>query len=152
VALQEGYSTPRHDLEVYAGRKTLDIYWQRRDAVGLPGALQVAHAFLGLRLECAQCHRHPHDVWQQDDLLSFANFFMGVRTVGFQGDNEKRYPEEHALFKQYEGEGKKLTEEAKQLKEGRGKELAEKAKTQEGSRTNKDESGNEGCREARAPL
>ncbi|MCI0360497.1 MAG: DUF1553 domain-containing protein [Planctomycetaceae bacterium] len=129
VALQEGYTSPRTDLEIYARRQTLDAYWQRKEAVGVHGALQIAHSFLGLRLECAQCHRHPHDVWQQDDLLSFANFFMGVRTVGFQGENEKRYPEEHALFKQYEGEGKKLTEEAKQLKEGKGKELAEKAKT-----------------------
>ena len=56
------------------------------------GAMQVAHAFLGLRLECAQCHRHPHDVWQQDDLLTFANFFMRVRKVGFEGDNEKQLP------------------------------------------------------------
>ena len=128
VALQEGYTTPRTDLDLYARRQTLEAYWQRKEAVGVRGTLQIAHSFLGLRLECAQCHRHPHDVWQQDDLLSFANFFMGVRTVGFQGDNEKKYPEEHALFKQFEEEGKKLTEEAKQLKEGRGKELAEKAK------------------------
>jgi hypothetical protein len=128
VALQEGYTSPRTDLALYAQRQSLDAYWQRKEAVGVRGTLQIAHSFLGLRLECAQCHRHPHDVWQQDDLLSFANFFMGVRTVGFQGDNEKKYPEEHALFKQYEDEGKKLTEEAKQLKEGRGKELAEKAK------------------------
>lgn len=128
IALQEGYASPRTDLEIYARRQSLDAYWQRKEAVGVRGTLQIAHSFLGLRLECAQCHRHPHDVWQQDDLLSFANFFMGVRTVGFQGDNEKRYPDEHALFKQYEAEGKKLTEEAKQLKEGKGKELAEKAK------------------------
>src|SRR5262249_31355669 len=33
-------------------------------------------------LECAQCHRHPADVWQQDDLLSFANFFMRVTGSG----------------------------------------------------------------------
>jgi hypothetical protein len=129
VALQEGYTSPRTDLALYAQRQSLDTYWQRKEAVGVSGTLQIAHSFLGLRLECAQCHRHPHDVWQQDDLLSFANFFMGVRTVGFQGDNEKKYPEEHALFKKYEEAGKKLTEEAKQLKEGRGKELAEKAKT-----------------------
>jgi hypothetical protein len=129
VALQEGYATPRKDLDLYAKRKTLDIYWQRRNAVGVPGTLQIAHAFLGLRLECAQCHRHPHDVWQQDDLLSFANFFMGVRTVGFQGDNEKKYPEQAAVFKRFTEEGKKLTDEVKQLKEGRGKELGEKAKT-----------------------
>ena len=128
VALQEGYKSPREDLTLYSKRKTLDAYWQRKEAIGIPGTLQIAHAFLGLRLECAQCHRHPHDVWQQDDLLSFANFFMNVRRVGFQGDNEKRYPEEANLFKQFEAEGKQLAEEVKQLKEGPGKELAEKAK------------------------
>ena len=104
-----------------------------RTPVGVPGALQVAHAFLGLRLECAQCHRHPHDVWQQDDLLSFANFFMRVRTVGFQGDNEKKFPEEAALFKQFDDEGKKLAEEVKKLKEGKrqgaGREGQESART-----------------------
>lgn len=128
VALQAGYSTPRTDLELYAKRRSLDIYWQRRGAVGVSGALQAAHAFLGLRLECAQCHRHPHDVWQQDDLLSFANFFMRVRTVGFQGDNEKRYPEDAAVFKRFSEDGKKLNEQVKQLKEGKGKEFAEKAR------------------------
>ena len=128
VALAEGYATPRKDLDLYSRRQTLDAYWQRKEAVGVSGTLQVAHAFLGLRLECAQCHRHPHDVWQQDDLLSFANFFMGVRTIGFQGENDKRYPDESQLAKGFEQEGKKLAEEVKQLKEGRGKELAEKAK------------------------
>jgi hypothetical protein len=131
LALQQGYTTPRRDLELYAKRKTLDVYWQRRDANGVPGAMQVAHAFLGLRLQCAQCHRHPHDIWQQDDVLSFANFFVRVRAVGFQGDNEKKYPEQAKLFKQMNEEGKKLAEEAKKLKEGKVKELAEKAKKAE---------------------
>jgi hypothetical protein len=128
VALQEGYKPERTDLDLYARRQTLEAYWQRRDAVGVAGTLQIAHAFLGLRLECAKCHRHPHDIWQQDDVLSFANFFMGVRTVGFQGDNEKRYPEESKVAKQISEEAKKLAEEVKQLKEGRAKELAEKTK------------------------
>src|SRR5207253_11488278 len=48
-ALQEGFTTPRTDLAVYSSRKTLDLYWQRRAANGTTGALQVAHAFLGLR-------------------------------------------------------------------------------------------------------
>jgi hypothetical protein len=128
IALQAGYTTPRTDLEVYSRRRTLDAYWQRKATGGVTGAMQVAHAFLGLRLECAQCHRHPHDVWQQDDLLSFANFFMRVRTVGFQGGNEKKYPEQAALAKQFAEQGKKLAEEAKQLKEGKAKELADKAR------------------------
>lgn len=127
IALQEGARLPRQDLALYAQRKTLDIYWQRKDSNGVPGAMQIAHAFLGLRLECAQCHRHPHDVWQQEDLLGLANFFMRVRRVGFEGDNEKKYAEQGALFKKFEGEGKKLAEEAKKLKEGTGKQLAEAA-------------------------
>ena len=135
IALQEGYATPRKDLDLYSQRKTLDVYWQRRDANGVPGAMQIAHAFLGLRLQCAQCHRHPHDVWQQDDVLSFANFFVRVRTVGFQGDNEKKLPEQAKLFKQMNDEGKRLGEKAKKLKEGKIKELAEKAKKAESERT-----------------
>ncbi|GBD36629.1 hypothetical protein HRbin36_01754 [bacterium HR36] len=60
----------------YAARHTLDLFWQRRMATDVDHAIRVGHAFLGLRLQCAQCHRHPHDVWTQEDLLSFANFFM----------------------------------------------------------------------------
>src|SRR5262249_30958614 len=69
LAAEDAAKTP--DLKTYAGRKTLDLYWQRTNAGGVKGTLQLAHALLGLRMECAQCHRHPHDVWQQDDLLSF---------------------------------------------------------------------------------
>ncbi len=121
--INEGYTTPRTDLQLYSQRKTLDLYWQRRASGGVTGALQVAHSFLGLRLECAQCHRHPHDVWQQDDLLSFANFFMHVRQPGFQGDNEKKFAEVAAYVKTLDAEAKKLTEQVKKLRETRGKEL-----------------------------
>jgi len=110
----------------YASRKTLDLYWQRNGANGVSGTLQVAHAFMGLRLECAQCHRHPHDVWQQDDLLSFANFFARVRKPGFGGENEKKFPEHAKVFKAYSEEGKQLEGDVKKLKEGELKALAEK--------------------------
>ena len=128
VALFEGYKLPRTDLDVYAKRKTLDLYWQRQKASGVAGTLQVAHSFLGLRLECAQCHRHPHDVWQQDDLLSFANFFMRVRSSGFQGDNEKRFPEVATYFKKFNDEAKSMADQVKKMKDTRGKELDEKLK------------------------
>jgi hypothetical protein len=128
TAMFEGFTTPRTDLAVYSRRKTLDLYWQRQSATGVPGALQVVHAFLGLRLECAQCHRHPHDVWQQDDLLSFANFFMRVRPSGFQGPNEKDFPEVAAFTRKFTDEAKALTAQAKKLRETRGKALGEEAK------------------------
>ncbi|MGE3807457.1 MAG: DUF1553 domain-containing protein [Gemmataceae bacterium] len=116
-AIDAGYKNERTDTKLYAQRKTPDLYWQRKGAKGVSGALQVAHAFLGLRLECAQCHRHPHDVWQQDDLLAFSNFFMGVRQTGFQGGNEKKFPEVAKFVKTFNDEAKKLTEEVKKQKE-----------------------------------
>ena len=127
-ALFEGFAPGRPDLELYAKRKTLDLFWQRRNADGVTGAMQVAHAFLGLRLECAQCHRHPHDVWQQSDLLEFSNFFMRVRKVGFQGDNEKKFPDMAALYKKYNDEAKSLETDVKKRKDGEGKKLEEDAK------------------------
>ena len=36
-----------------------------------PMAQHVATAFLGVRLECAECHKHPHDQWSQQDFFSF---------------------------------------------------------------------------------
>lgn len=136
-ALFAGYTTPRQDLEVYSQRKTLDLYWMRKGANGVGGTLQVAHAFLGLRLECAQCHRHPHDVWQQDDLLSFANFFTRVRGVGFGGNNDKKFPEVAAFTKKLQDEGKQLGEEAKKRKTGKKLEGDELKQIQELERRGK---------------
>ena len=126
--VNDGYTTPRTDVMLYSNRKTLDLYWQRRASGGVSGTLQVAHSFLGLRLECAQCHRHPHDVWQQDDLLSFANFFMHVRQPGFQGDNEKKFPEVAAYVKNLSAIAKQLGEQAKSMRETRLKPLDAEAK------------------------
>lgn len=123
AALFEGNGPGRADLDVYKKRKTLDLYWQRRNAEGTTGAMQVAHAFLGLRLECAQCHRHPHDVWQQDDFLSFASFFMRVRKVGFSSEAEKKNLEQAAIAKRLQKESKEIEETVKKRK-------AEDAKTQ----------------------
>ena len=128
VSLFEGYAPGRPDLELYARRRTLDLFWQRRGSDGVKGAMQVAHAFLGLRLECAQCHRHPHDNWQQEDLLDFANLFMRVRPVGFQGENEKKFADAAVFFKQFNDEAKTLEANIKQRKEGDGKKLDEEAK------------------------
>jgi hypothetical protein len=90
----------RPDLKAYANRRTLDLYWQRSNATGMKGAMNVSHAFLGLRLECAQCHRHPYDVWQQDDLLSFANFFTRVSSPNGGGSSPVIAKEADALTKQ----------------------------------------------------
>ena len=38
----------------------------------------VSQLFLGVRIECAQCHHHPSERWSQDDYAGLAGFFSGV--------------------------------------------------------------------------
>ncbi|MCG8409024.1 MAG: DUF1549 domain-containing protein [Phycisphaerales bacterium] len=38
----------------------------------------VAQAFLGVRVQCAQCHNHPFDRWTMNDYYSFAAFFSQI--------------------------------------------------------------------------
>ncbi len=39
----------------------------------------VSQLFLGVRIECAECHHHPFEKWAQDDYYAFAGFFTGVQ-------------------------------------------------------------------------
>lgn len=41
-------------------------------------AARVARAFLGIRLDCAQCHDHPFQPWKQADFRGLAAYFGGV--------------------------------------------------------------------------
>lgn len=38
----------------------------------------VSQLFLGVRIECAQCHHHPSERWSQDDYAGLAGFFTGI--------------------------------------------------------------------------
>jgi hypothetical protein len=51
-----------------------------------PGRLagRVARAFLGVRVDCAQCHNHPFQKWTQRDFQGLAAFF-GQTQQGFTG-------------------------------------------------------------------
>ena len=42
-------------------------------------AAGVTRLFLGVRLECAQCHDHPHAPWSREVFWSQAAFFAGLR-------------------------------------------------------------------------
>lgn len=64
--------------ETYARRKSNDLFWRAYDDPE-KAALRLSYAFLGLRLECAQCHKHPFDRWTQDDFRGFVAFFANVR-------------------------------------------------------------------------
>jgi hypothetical protein len=44
----------------------------------LPLAENIAQVFMGIRVQCAQCHNHPFDRWTQNEYYSFAAFFVQV--------------------------------------------------------------------------
>lgn len=39
----------------------------------------ISQLFLGVRIECAQCHHHPSERWGQDDYAALAGFFTGLK-------------------------------------------------------------------------
>jgi hypothetical protein len=43
-------------------------------------AAATSRIFLGVRLECAQCHDHPFDKWKQEQFWNYAAFFAGVQS------------------------------------------------------------------------
>jgi hypothetical protein len=41
-------------------------------------ARSISQLFLGVRIECAQCHHHPLERWDQKDYYALAGFFTGI--------------------------------------------------------------------------
>jgi hypothetical protein len=73
----------------YGTRNTLDffhsnlIHRQERGVIDSKKvALRVATTFLGVRLECAQCHKHPNDRWSQADFYGFSMTFAHTAIGG----------------------------------------------------------------------
>ncbi len=54
------------------------LFYQALDVVPEKLAASTARSFLGLRIECAQCHDHPFDDWVQEDFWGYAAFFARV--------------------------------------------------------------------------
>ena len=52
-------------------------------AGGQPASMasSVSRVFLGIRLECAQCHDHPFADWTQRDFWGVAAFFSGAKLI-----------------------------------------------------------------------
>jgi len=73
----------------FAENESMPHFWSRR-TLRQPEekALSFAHAFLGVRLQCAQCHKHPFDQWSKQDFEQFTAFFSGIQYGTPRQDNE----------------------------------------------------------------
>ncbi|MDA7979139.1 MAG: DUF1549 domain-containing protein [Pirellulales bacterium] len=58
----------------------------------------VAQVFMGMRIQCAQCHNHPFDRWTMDDYYGFAAFFSQI------GRKRAEDPREIIVFNRGGGE------------------------------------------------
>jgi hypothetical protein len=54
----------------------------------LKTAENVAQVFMGMRIQCSQCHNHPFDRWTMDDYYGFAAFFSQIGRKGSEDPRE----------------------------------------------------------------
>lgn len=75
-----------------ADRDTMPMFWARNSLrrSNEARAISFAYTFMGIRIQCAQCHKHPFDQWTQDDFNEFSNFFAGIG-FGVNPETRKEY-------------------------------------------------------------
>ena len=61
------------------------LYYQANDLSPEKLAGSAAELFLGMRLDCAQCHDHPFADWTQKDFWGLAAFFARVKSRDARG-------------------------------------------------------------------
>ena len=77
----------------FTARATMPYYWAKHTSrTPEERALNFSYAFLGVRIECAQCHKHPFDSWTKDDFQSFTALFERVG-FGVAEDGKKAHQE-----------------------------------------------------------
>ncbi|WP_425618847.1 DUF1549 and DUF1553 domain-containing protein [Anatilimnocola sp. NA78] len=70
----------RDSKGTFAERPSMPYYWARNNyRQPEERAIGIAYTFLGMRIQCAQCHKHPFDQWSKDDFDAFKAFFARVQ-------------------------------------------------------------------------
>ncbi len=100
-----GYYSERHAGGTFADQPSLTYYWSRSNFRAVDDrALGFAYTFLGVRIQCAQCHKHPFDQWTKDDFDRFKGFFARAQ-FGIHPESKKA---QEAMFAELEVDKKKL--------------------------------------------
>ncbi len=64
----------------FAERSHMMYYWARNNQKKAEErAISFAYAFCGVRIQCAQCHKHPFDQWSKKDFEQFERLFDGIQ-------------------------------------------------------------------------
>ena len=112
-------STYHKDSEYsFDQRQSMPHYWSRTNFQKMEDrVIGFAYTFLGVRIQCAQCHKHPFDQWTQDDFKGFQGFFTGVtgRNQNPRPESRKQYQEMLASFDTGDLKGNQLRNELGKL-------------------------------------
>jgi hypothetical protein len=75
-------------------------------------ASATSRLFLGFKLECAQCHDHPHDKWKRKEFWEFAAFYSGVNPQGGRRPQQpgqvQGQPNDQSIVIEIPGTGKRV--------------------------------------------
>jgi Protein of unknown function (DUF1549)/Protein of unknown function (DUF1553) len=64
----------------FAERDDMMYYWARNNLkTAEERAIAFAYSFCGVRIQCAQCHKHPFDQWTKKDFDQFERLFDGIQ-------------------------------------------------------------------------
>ncbi|MDB4533461.1 DUF1553 domain-containing protein [Vicingaceae bacterium] len=87
------------DTSRFVELDSMPFYWMRRDFRDPAAkAISFAHTFLGIRIQCAQCHKHPFDQWDKNDFKEFSQFFAGIN-VSRNGSTPEDRKDMQAILK-----------------------------------------------------
>ncbi len=92
-ALEQSQYTRTVQPVDFAAQEKMPHFWHRENLKEPEQkALAFAYSFLGVRLDCAQCHKHPFDRWTKQDFDQFAACFDRVRK-GVSPECQQAYDE-----------------------------------------------------------
>ena len=81
VKLNQDRGNRQAYMQAVSGATPLAFY-QAKQVAPENLAAATSRIFLGIRIECAQCHDHPFDSWKRDQFWSLAAFFGGIVREG----------------------------------------------------------------------
>ncbi|MAG92587.1 MAG: hypothetical protein CMJ48_02375 [Planctomycetaceae bacterium] len=122
----------------YADRDSLSHFWARRNFRSSEDrVIGFSYAFLGIRMQCAQCHKHPFDTWAKSDFEQFSGFL--TRVTASNGPSRDAREEYNKIIEDLGLKGKRGNEQrrefAKLLKEGKTIPFPEVYVTQQAQRS-----------------
>lgn len=80
-AAEQSRFLSRQDPEDFTAHDNpMHYYWFRSNNQNpTDRALSFGYVFMGVRLQCAQCHKHPFDQWSKQDFEKFTQFFTRIK-------------------------------------------------------------------------